>query len=77
MIVLGRVSSRLKIERYVPLAKDHEEKSAEGIKQVVYDRFFTPIEKRTTSVEIEALTDVFSAVLIAESPPYWHFLCQR
>lgn len=77
LIGVGRLGKAVHLDRYLPLAGANENKTTEGVKQVVYDRFFTPIEQRVTAHEILELKDLFSEVTLADSPPYWHFLCHR
>lgn len=61
----------------IPLYEGYHDKSAERIKQDVYDRFFTRLEQRVSKAEIEQLRDTFSTVRISPQEPYWHFICQR
>ncbi len=77
LIAAGQMARFLGIRHPIPLADNNVDKSLEGIRQVVYDRFFTSIEQRVTSSQINALSDTFSNVLISANPPYWHFECTR
>lgn len=58
----------------IPLYEFYHNKTTKRIEQDVYDRFFTPIEKRFSKKEItEKLSDHFS-LIFSENLPYWHFL---
>lgn len=77
LIATGRLAERLRWGHLIPLANANVGKSMEGIRQVVYDRFFTSIEQRVTAAEVEGLTSTFSKVVISQNSPYWHFECRR
>ena len=77
LIGLGYVFDLFGGGRYVPLYEGYAGNSLSRIRQDVYDRFFTGIERRVTRAEIMTLTDTFSEVVISKSIPYWHFVCRR
>lgn len=76
LIIVGRVARRLGSKRPVPLAEEAHS-STEGLRQLVYDRFFTSTERRVSAAEIRELGTTFDDVRISDDPPYWHFLCTR
>jgi SAM-dependent methyltransferase len=77
LIYIGYLLKPIHLSSMVPLFDFYHDKGIERIKQDVYDRFFTSIEQRVTRKEILRLRDTFSKVVISESLPYWHFLCER
>ena len=74
LVGLGRLLKPVGLSRQVPLYEAYHGKSVARIRQDVYDRFFTRIEQRFTRQEILALQDTFSAVVVSDRLPYWHFL---
>lgn len=76
-MVVGGLLRRVGQEHRMPLSQENAGKSMEGIRQVVYDRFFTSIEQRATAAQIDGLRSSFSEVLMSDAQPYWHFLCTR
>jgi ubiquinone/menaquinone biosynthesis C-methylase UbiE len=76
LTTIARLSRRLGSRRPLPLA-DEAHSSAEGLRQLVYDRFFTSIEHRVSAAEIRGLAATFDDVTISDDPPYWHFVCTR
>ncbi|MGI8797540.1 MAG: methyltransferase domain-containing protein [Acidimicrobiia bacterium] len=77
LIGIGRVARFFGLSRFIPLADDNAGRSMEGIRQRVYDRFFTSNEQRFTRAEIRSLERSFSRVRFSDGPPYWHFECTR
>lgn len=77
MLMLGTLAKPLGLSSYVPLYEGYRGSSLEGVRQDVYDRFFTSIEHRYTRAEIMALADSFSKVVVSDKLPYWHFVCER
>ncbi len=76
-VAFGRIVAPLGLGRFVPLYEYYAGMSAGRIRQDAYDRFFTPIEQRFTRAQIRGLEDTFAQVSVSESPPYWHFRCDR
>jgi SAM-dependent methyltransferase len=77
LVMLGRALKPLGLSSHVPLYDFYHNKSISRIEQDVYDRFFTRIEQRVSRKEILTLQNSFSAVIISNKLPYWHFLCTR
>jgi SAM-dependent methyltransferase len=77
LIALGRLARAFGLSRLVPLADDNAGRSIEGIRQRVYDRFFTSIEQRFSRRQIRRLEATFSRIRFSDGPPYWHFECTR
>jgi SAM-dependent methyltransferase len=76
VLALGTLLRPFGLARLLPL-QDNRGRSFYRLRQEVYDRFFTRIEQRVTRIQILALQDRFSTVTVAETFPYWHFLCRR
>lgn len=77
LVSLGHVAGVFRLSHLVPLADDNAGRSMEGIRQRVYDRFFTGIEQRFSKNEIRVIESAFSSLEFSDSPPYWHFVCRR
>lgn len=77
MVCLGMILKPFGLARHIPLYEGYRGMSFRGIRQDVYDRFFTSIEQRFTKKEIALLEDSFSEIIISSELPYWHFLCKR
>ena len=77
LVWLGKAFRPIGLGRHIPLHDSYSGMSLKRIRQDVYDRFFTPIEKRYSRQRIETLRDSFSSVRISDKLPYWHFLCRR
>jgi SAM-dependent methyltransferase len=77
LVGLGWILKPVGLARFVPLYEGYHGKSLRGIRQDVYDRFFTRIEQRFSRKQILALEDTFSRVIISDHLPYWHFLCRE
>jgi SAM-dependent methyltransferase len=77
LVNLGRMLRLIGLSSHVPLYDGYHRDSIQRIRQDVYDRFFTRIEQRVRRDEIEGVLDSFSSVQIADTLPYWHFLCRR
>ncbi|TMQ50367.1 MAG: class I SAM-dependent methyltransferase [Candidatus Eisenbacteria bacterium] len=77
LIGLGILLRPFGLQSEVPLYDAYHGKSLAGIRQDVYDRFFTPIEQRVTRRSIEGLRRHFRQVTVSNHLPYWHFLCKR
>ena len=73
----GGGGQQLGLGSAVPLYEVYRGKGLRRIQQDVYDRFFTRIEQRVSRAQIAELRRDFSAVRIADSLPYWHFLLGR
>jgi hypothetical protein len=76
MLALGRALRPLGLHGAVPLYDSYGGKSVGRTRQDVYDRLFTRIEQRFTRTQIESLTDTFDRVTVADTWPYWHFVCE-
>jgi SAM-dependent methyltransferase len=76
LIKIGGIFDRIGIHGAIPIYEGYKGKTFLRIKQDVYDRFFTSIEQRFSREEIMTLKDTFGSVIISESIPYWHFLCE-
>lgn len=77
LVALGALLRPLGLGSAVPLYEVYRGKGLRRIQQDVYDRFFTRIEQRVSRGQIAELRRDFSAVRIADSLPYWHFLLGR
>lgn len=77
LVGLGLALNPVGLASFVPLYEGYHGKSLQGIRQDVYDRFFTRIEQRFSRKQIMALEDTFSKVTVSDHLPYWHFLCQQ
>ncbi len=77
LVTLGRAADLVSLGKYVPLYEFYRGKSLARIEQDVYDRFFTRIEQRVSREEILTLEDTYSRVTVAETIPYYHFVCER
>ena len=77
MVALGSVLRPFGIATRIPLYEMYRGKSLATITQDAYDRFFTGIEQRVARRDIEALNRFFGDVIVADTSPYWHFLCVR
>lgn len=77
LVGLGWILKPVGGASYVPLYEGYHGKSLHGIRQDVYDRFFTRIEQRFSRKQILALEDTFSKVTVSDHLPYWHFVCHE
>ncbi len=79
LIVLGKIFEKiLRKGSMIPLYDFYHNKTIKRIEQDVYDRFFTPIEKRFSKKEIkESLEKSFSQIIFSPNMPYWHFLIKK
>jgi SAM-dependent methyltransferase len=77
LVIVGKVANLFSLGKYVPLYEFYNGKSLARIEQDVYDRFFTRIEQRVSRKELMALQDTYSRVLVADTLPYYHFVCER
>ncbi len=77
MVALGSVLRPFGIATRIPLYEMYRGKSLATITQDAYDRFFTGIEQRVARRDIETLNRFFGDVIVADTSPYWHFLCVR
>ncbi|MCI0488597.1 MAG: class I SAM-dependent methyltransferase [Blastocatellia bacterium] len=77
LVCLGWILKPVGLAPFVPLYEGYHGKSLQGIRQDVYDRFFTRIEQRFSRKQILALKDTFNKVVVSDHLPYWHFLCQE
>lgn len=76
-IAFGYILRPFHWDRFVPLHQFYAGMSLGRIRQDAYDRFFTRIEQRVSRADIVRLADDFSRVVISNTPPYWHFVCER
>jgi SAM-dependent methyltransferase len=76
LLGLGRALRPLGLQGVVPLYDSYGGKSLRRTRQDVYDRLFTRIEQRFTRGQVEALVDTFDRVTVADTWPYWHFVCE-
>ncbi|NLX01636.1 MAG: class I SAM-dependent methyltransferase [Syntrophomonadaceae bacterium] len=77
LVGLGKIFQLFGCGNKVPLYEAYNGKSIEGIRQDVYDRFFTGIEQRFAKKDILKLNDTYREIIISDKIPYWHFLCKR
>lgn len=77
LIGLGHCFSLIKLGRLIPLFQFYGDMTLKRIRQDVYDRFFTSIEQRVSTREINQLKDTFRYVEISKGIPYWHFICKK
>lgn len=77
LIALGDLLRPFGLSNRVPLYEFYARKSAERVRQDVYDRFFTRIEQRVTRQQVLALRDTFARITVSEQIPQWHFMCER
>jgi SAM-dependent methyltransferase len=76
LLALGKALRPLGLHGTVPLYDSYGGKSVGRIRQDAYDRLFTRIEQRFTRGQIESLVDTFDRVTVADTWPYWHFVCE-
>ena len=63
---------------YIPLNYYTKIFCLRRIEQDVYDRFFTPIEKRISKEDIEKFSVINNFdISISNHPPFWHFFLSR
>lgn len=77
LIWFGKALRPFGLANRIPLYDFYHDKSVKRIRQDVYDRFFTRIERRYSRAQIMTLTDTFQKITISQSIPYWHFLSVR
>ena len=77
LVGLGKIFQLFGHGNKVPLYEAYNGKSIKGVRQDVYDRFFTGIEQRFTKKDILKLNDTYKEIIISDKIPYWHFLCKR
>jgi SAM-dependent methyltransferase len=77
LIIFGNIISVFILSQPIPIYDGYKDKTLNRIRQDVYDRFFTSIEQRFSRKEIMTLKDTFECIIVSESPPYWHFLCNK
>lgn len=75
-VALSQALKPFGLEKMVPLY-GYAGKSFHRIRQDAHDRFCTGVESRYSREQILQLRDTYRRVVVSESEPYWHFLCER
>jgi SAM-dependent methyltransferase len=76
-IWLAVILRPFKLDHYVPL-HTYQGKSFYRVRQDAYDKLLTRVEQRVSRKQIMALQGTeFARITLSDSPPYWHFLCER